>query len=156
MSNIYIHYGSKKFNEKKFEQIKNINFVKPKGGLWASNINSKYGWKSWTERENFRVNEYNDNNFFKFKIKDESKVLVITDSNQLDKLPKAEKFKGFFDAFTLIDFEKLSKKYDAIEVLFSEEKVNMLNYTDSLYYKLYGWDCDSILVMNKDAIEIIY
>ena len=26
---------------------------KPYGGLWASDINAKYGWKSWCEDENF-------------------------------------------------------------------------------------------------------
>ena len=46
-----------------------------------------------------------------------------------------------------LDFEKLSKEYDAIEVNISECR--------DLYYSLYGWDCDSIVIMNPDIIEEI-
>ena len=45
--------------------------------------------------------------------------------------------------FTMLDFEELKKEYDAIEVIIS----------DGLYYALYGWDCDSILILNKDIVE---
>jgi len=44
-----------------------------------------------------------------------------------------------------LDFEKIKESYDAIELLISKDQ--------RLYYKLYGWDCDCILVLNKDAIE---
>ena len=44
-----------------------------------------------------------------------------------------------------LDFEKLSKEYDAIEVFISKD--------EQLYWDLYGWDCDSILIMNSDIIE---
>ena len=42
-------------------------------------------------------------------------------------------------------------EYDAIELHLSEEVVD--DYLESLYFKLYGWDCDSILIMNKDIIK---
>ena len=41
-SNIYVHYGSNKFKPNKFREIKNKIFIKPEGGLWASNINAKF------------------------------------------------------------------------------------------------------------------
>ena len=45
-----------------------------------------------------------------------------------------------------LDFEAIALKYDAIEVNISNDW--------KLYDALYGWDCDSILVMNKKIIEI--
>ena len=43
------------------------------------------------------------------------------------------------------------KKYDAIELHLSDEVTD--DYLESLYFKLYGWDCDSILIMNPDIIR---
>lgn len=45
-----------------------------------------------------------------------------------------------------LDFEKLKEDYDAIEVLISKDS--------RLYWSLYSWDCDSLLVLNKDIIEL--
>lgn len=58
-------------------------------------------------------------------------------------LPKAiESIKGEI----YLDFEELRKQgVDAIELHLSE-------YCE-LYYILYTWDCDSILIMNKYIIE---
>ncbi|MFR3519297.1 MAG: hypothetical protein ACLTT4_12785 [Coprobacillus cateniformis] len=44
----------------------------------------------------------------------------------------------------MLDFEELKRQYDAIEVNISNDY--------GLYWKLYGWDCDSILVMNSDVV----
>lgn len=53
--------------------------------------------------------------------------------------------KIFKDIFIALDFEEIKKEYDAIEVLISED--------DQLYWDLYGWDCDSLLILNKDIIK---
>jgi hypothetical protein len=57
-----IHYGSTNYNHEKVGAIVNENWVKPKGGLWASPIDSKWGWKDWCESEKFR--ECNEDNYF--------------------------------------------------------------------------------------------
>ena len=55
MNQIYIHYGSDKFEPEKFQPIKNkMLSVKPTGGLWASPVNAKEGWRQWCERNNFQ------------------------------------------------------------------------------------------------------
>lgn len=141
--NIYIHYGHVKFNENLFADIKNCDFVKPHGGLWASNVNAKYGWKDWCKDNNFR--DCLEENSFTFKLKDNAKVLIIDDATKLKKLPTIESIYKF--SWINLDFEKIKQEYDAIEVLISEDM--------QLYWDLYGWDCDSLLVMNKDIIEII-
>jgi hypothetical protein len=140
----YIHYGHSNFNKDMFYKIKNDScFTKPIGGLWASRINAKFVWKEWCEREKFR--ECHKENSFQFKLKDNSRILKIQNAKQLSKLPKNKS--DLSTIYVCLDFEKLSKKYDAIEVLISND--------NKLYWDLYGWDCDSLLVMNPECIEVI-
>ena len=50
----FIHYGHDKFEKDKFELVKNrLDASKPKGGLWASRIDSPNGWKDWCESNEF-------------------------------------------------------------------------------------------------------
>ena len=138
---IYIHYGSKHFDKNLFQEIKNVAFVKPEGGLWASDVKAKYGWKEWTEDNNFMTEKYNKDNYFKFRLKDTAKVLKLEKPSDLINLPKdKELLKLRF--YNCLDFEELKKQYDAIEIII-----------DKLYWDLYGWDCDSILILNKEVIE---
>lgn len=53
------------------------------------------------------------------------------------------------------NFEELAKEYDGIEVLMSEEDNLDLAIGEGLYWELYGWDCDSLLVFNKDIVEVL-
>lgn len=144
MNEIYIHYGHKSFDNKLFDEIKNERaWVKPIGGLWASNINAKYGWKNWCEEQRFR--KCSIDNSFKFKLKEDTKILKIDNSDILKKLPIVNA--PFRTSWINLDFEKIKEKYDAIEVLISADH--------QLYWDLYGWDCDSLLVLNKEVIEQI-
>lgn len=131
MKEVYIHYGSKKFNKDKFDPIKNRLFVKPYGGLWASSINSKYGWKDWNEDSGFR--ECKRNNSFKFTLKDNAKILRINCLEDMQELPRdKEVFWGLsLGSIIYLDFEQLLKDgYDAIEVNISND--------ERLYWALYG------------------
>lgn len=143
MKNKYIHYGHKSFEESLFVEIKNKPFVKPKGGLWASRIDSEYGWKSWNEDSYFR--ECSDENSFVFALKENARILIIDSQEKLETLPKNETIIYDMGNYNL-DFEKLKEDYDAIEVLISKDS--------RLYWSLYGWDCDSLLVLNKEIIEL--
>ena len=51
-----------------------------------------------------------------------------------------------FDSY-ILDFEAIAKEYDAIDFRISTDQ--------RLYWPLYGWDCDSILVFNPKAIKLI-
>lgn len=144
MKEIYIHFGNPKYEKEKFIEIKNRDFVKSYGGLWASPLNAKYGWKKFCE-DNL-ISKIGVSNYFLFKLKDEAKVLKITRAEQLHNLPlNNSASKIFKDIFIALDFEEIKKEYDAIEVLISED--------DQLYWDLYGWDYDSLLVLNKDVIK---
>lgn len=143
----YIHYGHTQFEKDKFLPIRNRQmFVKPAGGLWASDIKAKYGWKDWCEAEQFR--DCKKEKSFTFVLSKDAKVLEINSVQQLTCLPQIEDTIGFsFSQWILLDFEMLSKMYDAIEL-------NISNDYD-LYWKLYGWDCDSILIMNPEIVEVL-
>ena len=144
MSKIYIHYGHRYFEPDIFVEVENVCWNKPIGGLWASDINAKYGWNNWCKDEDYC--ECKEENSFRFTLKENSKVLVISSHDDLNKLPLEDGVPEYINDRSLcIDFEKLKRKYDAIEVLISED--------NRLYYDLYGWDCDSILVLNKECID---
>lgn len=140
---IYIHYGDDKFRAP--NPICNCNyFTKPYGGLWASKKGDELGWKSWCEREEFRLDTFDQS--FEFTLKDWAKVLVLENEDQLDALPKlGDYIKGSRWLHCHLDFEKLAQEFDAIE----------LADIDKLYWALYGWDCNSILIMNPDIVEVI-
>ena len=143
----YIHYGSTAFIEKSWEPICNENWIKPYGGLWASAIDAPYGWKDWNETSNYMKCE--EENSFKFKLKPEAKLLVIDSVNALKRLHKLQ-----YTVTTLVrdtyflNFERLlADGYDVIDFQLSKDH--------ELYWLMYGWDCDSILVMNKDALVLV-
>lgn len=141
---IYIHYGHAAFDPNSFKNIKNEQcWVKPIGGLWASPIDAKLGWKDWREAEDFR--ECIEENSFRFTLPD-ANIFVIDSVEKLKELPQISN-PIWSSISTLIDFKKcIELGYDAIELNLSADP--------RLYWNLYGWDCDSILVMNPDKIKI--
>lgn len=142
---IYIHYGHAAFDPNLFKPIQNEQcWIKPKGGLWASPVNAIRGWKDWCEAEEFR--ECIEENSFKFMLPD-ANIFVIDSVEKLKELPTISNI-TWSCISTLIDFEKCIKLgYDAIELCLSAD--------DKLYWELYGWDCDSILVMNPDKVKMV-
>lgn len=156
----YVHYGSSEFLLSRFRRIQNRPlFPKPNGGLWASRSDYPLSWKKWCKKENY--NTWNLKESFSFHLDEKTRILTITSAEQLLSLPRCsfEKIKVkisknwefFLEVFEEInkskfylDFEKISQDYDAIEVIISSD-----NLLDEL---LYGWDCDSLLVLNPSVI----
>lgn len=139
----YIHYGHTAFIPEQFTPIQNrYGMTKPYGGFWASPKDAEWGWKDWCEAEEFR--ECKESNSFCFTLRDDSKVLTITNTEQLRSIPQ-QNCEGFLMLWKALDFETLeSSGVDAVEVNLSADR--------NLYYELYGWDCDSILIMNPEII----
>lgn len=168
---IYRHYfkdKESKFSYCDIKPIKNLEIPwnKPYGGFWASAIDSKYGWKEWCENEGFVCHV---DNYFDFTLKDNAKILYLKTLDDIfnilkfypmfliqcyqnqalfkyfreqEKYNKDDLIGNIMAPECILNFEKLVKYgYDAIEV-----------EIDELYYILYGWDCDSILVLNPNAI----
>ncbi len=147
---VYIHYGATRFDPLLNFPIENQScWVKPKGGLWASRKNATFGWKDWCAREEYR--DCKDECSFEFVIRDESRIATISTLPQLRRLPRIEKSRGILSSY-LIDFEKCVRLgIDAIELCWYGQEFENAASGD-LYSELYGWDCDSIVVLNPDAI----
>lgn len=145
----YIHYGHKKFERIMFCPIRNQEcFTKPHGGLWASPVDAKFGWSGWCAREEFR--ECSDDNSFTFTLSEKAVVVHIRSIKDLDCLPQVD---STYKMWCQLDFERLLEiGIDAIELHLSEEDTQGLCVCEGLYWSLYGWDCDSILIMNPDVI----
>lgn len=167
---IYIHYGAKEFNPAINFPIKNrpYRWNKPYGGLWASRINSSFGWKDWVRRENF-IKDCEINNSFMFVLSEVSNVKQISTLDQLFELPKINEDElcsgGLENIFCdipeqsqfghYIDFEKcLNSGIDAIELCWYGNEYKYIRHGD-LHFALFGWDCDSIVILNPDILQII-
>ena len=143
MSKTYIHYGDNFFDKDLFVSPTNQpNRNKPKGGLWASDINAKYDWKDWCEDSDY---DYCDlKSHFKFKLTDNANIFTINSVEDIDKMPR-QRFDHELFLIKPIDFEAMVKNgIDAIEYNLSND--------NGLCYALYSWDCDCILILNPDII----
>lgn len=156
----FIVYGKKKFIPKNFRKIKNHKYwIKPYGGLWASPINSRYGWKNFILSEmpmwNNKLQSY-----FKFKLKPNSKIYIINSIKDLHNIPFIKKAGEYSVSETLIDFEKMKEKggYDGIFLTAEGQFSTRMPEFKGIYYQechgfnLYGWDVESLLVFNKNCI----
>lgn len=144
--NTYIHYGCNAFDINKFTAPRNRKyFNKPFGGLWASRMDAEYGWKQWCEAENFC--ECSEDNSFLFTISDNANILYINCVDDVERLPD-QKIDLSLTCVKTVDFEQLiANGIDAIEF-------NISNDWD-LYMALYGWDCDSTLILNPNIIKTL-
>lgn len=159
---VYIHWGSKTFNTLIGFPIENKYLsTKPKGGLWASRVGATYGWLS--VHDNLINRKYESDNFFKFTLKESSTNCVIHSFSDLGSLPLSKDETGVFHIYPTkdnlmeycIDFEEcLRMGIDAIELCwFGSEWEDVRK--DALSYSLYCWDCDSIVVLNPNVVEVI-
>lgn len=141
---IYIHYGSKQFDISKFEPIRNW-WNKPHGGLWASPVNAVYGWKRWNAESHYR--ECSEENSFRFTLAPDAVVYCIDSESKALGLPSLPwPFPDIkYPSTRTFDFERvLHAGIDAIELKLSTDR--------QLYWVMYGWDCDCILILNPDVI----
>lgn len=149
---LYIHYGSAYFTPHYFAPVVNRDHpwprVKPDGGLWASRVDAELGWRNWCEGERFRLEDLNTH--FRFLITPAAKVCHLYTSEDLNLLPHRN---DCLDEMLFYpDFERMVKDgWDAIELHLTSTRKNWDK--DGLYWRLCGWDCDSILIMNPKVIS---
>ena len=144
---ILIHYGDDRFHPDKFESIKNCNFVKPRGGLWASPKDSPFGWKYWCQNEDFHTEELKDS--FRFTLDKKAKILTIDSLKRFLLVNIAYAQAEIVFGHIYLDFEKIAKKYDAIYLTWKGQCETRYSYPTGLY----GWDCESILILKPNYIH---
>lgn len=147
----YIHYGSPAFSKKAFMSITNFEFLnKPRGGLWASPVDAERSWHDWVKDNEFYPKRLELS--FEFELSENARVLELTPDNVWE-LPLVKNLPEFMTARDRknpcgmvmgVDFEALAQEYDVLSCSLSENP--------SLYWSLYGWDCDCILVLNPEVI----
>jgi len=155
----HIIIGKKELSKEEFKPARNNSGSnKPRGGLWASPYypDKEYisGWHEWCSSE---MEHWLSNYSVVLEIKDDARVFVIDNQEDLinfinivgiaeDELTSKLKF------FAYPNFEKVSQMFDAVYL--TEEGQWKTRFSDNgCNYNLYGWDCESILILNYDCIE---
>lgn len=151
MSVTYIHYGADKFDKDKFKPITNrFAWNKPLGGLWASRENDPLGWYRWSIDNEFHEEALEHS--FTFTLKPDANVYTIEKPKDIYALSRSSKEDLWPHSF-YPDFEECIRKgIDAIEIIdiYGTDSEG----EDSVYMTLYGWDVNSILIMNPEVIVV--
>lgn len=135
-----ITYGLGDFDHESFKPVQN-DWIKPKGGLWASPIESEYGWKHFCEENEWNLDGLRTSFEFTFK----GLCVVIDSFEDLRDLYWIEKPLRI----NMVDFERLQR--EGIQgVLLTTCGLGNTKFTDP---NLYGWDCESLLVMDRTCIK---
>ena len=158
----------------RIEAVENIHSVKPLGGLWLSPLNEDYTgtvWSSWIANQGpdiYRA-QAGDSVFQTVSLKEDARILVIDSWEDfqlvlsayllLDNL-FAELVSGEWAMNSqFLDFEKMSADWDGVYLTQKGQRETHRGPDRSIPLfatpNLYGWDLESILVFNPDAIETI-
>lgn len=150
----YVHFGHSYFDRGRFEHPKDVKgsimMNKPYGGLWASPCKKNcYTWLDWCKSEDFCLDKYTSESRFTFRLTDDARVFHIRtpeDAYYLaDNYPLGHKMHHM--VILEIDYAKVVDDYDAVQIHIYDEEGSY-----KLYSVMYGWDCDSIVVLNPEVI----
>lgn len=155
------HYTEdSEWNLKKIE-IKNGNIrIKPYGGIWASPVDSKYGWDRWCKEEDFRDIDKLVKVEMEIEILEDKNLIIIDSKKDLNKLiwtplpivkDLAEKL-GLVPPFGMEIIDFVAMKDKGIDAIWLTEKGQ---WDTRLCYprNLYGWDCECILILSERCIR---
>jgi hypothetical protein len=139
-----INYGNGyRFIPERYLPVRNGE-IKPKGGLWSSPVGAEYGWRWWCEEADYHVDLLDQ--FFTFWIK--GRVLKIDSVDEMMRMPW-KPVDDRYPSLTRPDFERMRYSgIDAIWLTSNGERETRL----SVPHNLYGWDCETVYVMNPDCI----
>lgn len=149
---IFVTYGlGDRFDRDKFDAVRNHRGRnKPDGGLWASPIDSEYGWREFCTYECYCEHTLYESSF-RFRLTPDAKVYVIDSVRDLVGVPF--KIRDPYCYIThLIDFEAMAYNYDAILLTKKGERETRHS---GLYFgmDLDTWDCECLLVLKPDCVK---
>lgn len=141
-----ITYGLGPFEREQFRDVSDVPFCnKARGGLWASPVDAEFGWKDWCYSEDFNLDRLGS--WFTFDLV--GRILVI------DSYKDAEQSLAWIDADERSSFPSFQAMccpdfvWDAIHLTSNGEQETRFTRPRDLY----GWDCESVFVMNPDVIQ---
>lgn len=139
------HWGSSEFDPKEFSPVTNNPWNnKPSGGLWTSPTGCEANWRQWCLKNDFWTTKTEKS----FHVLFQGNVATIRNSDDL--LELLERFTSplCITYSKTLDFEKMLKHgVDAIHLTEEGERK-----TAFIEHNLYGWSCETVLVMNPKAI----
>lgn len=127
---------------------------KPDKGFWGSPVDAKYGWKEWCENE-----EFGDYDFEKpvYWTLTDGKILQIDWDEVTDKSSSLVKYvvdegTGTYN-YSHLDWEKMIE--DGIVAVQLMDACIGHVFKNVLESKFNAWDCESIVVLDKNKIKFI-
>ena len=159
-----VTYGINKIDKDQFEPISNEPFDirnKPHGGLWGSVYTPNNGifMSDWVRFVYYDLPIKRRSRYYvTYKLKSDAKLFTLDTLD--DYLGMMDKYLYIPDAYIYnkyqIDFEKLSKDYDAIHVTekaVTEMRMFLLNEIATTLSDFYHYDVDSYILFNLDCID---
>jgi hypothetical protein len=141
----------KQYDPLKFNPIKNRpGSNKPEGGLWSSPFNPDTGseWIEWMNAEHFNI-PCKDSLITFLRVNNDGKFLVINTLNDLIDILNIFQVKSEHEYYDpVLDYEELSMHVDGIYLTSKGQWATRLTRPS-----LYGWDCETVLIMNPKVIE---
>lgn len=135
----FVHYGQNEFDPVKYNRGTCHISNKPPIGFWGSPVTAYYSWEEYCKNNNLLLNRLNKK--FYFHLTASARILKVRKVNDILPYVKEE------DSSFVIDFSKIMRYYDGMELSHSKKTYNNLHYTF-----FYTWDVDSIVVWNMNCI----
>tara|TARA_Y100000034_G_C6777367_1_gene347189 strand:+ start:69 stop:584 length:516 start_codon:yes stop_codon:yes gene_type:complete len=155
--NTLIHYSKSVFDISKIETIKNRGWgSKPKGGLWTCPSNSRYSWKAYIDLCEMDLGSF----MTTLRIPKAARIYTVDSLASLRDLWIKYPFKnnecdGHGNA---LNWESIAKDFDVFHL--TVEGLNSTHLPEigingmHDYIDLYGWDCETILILNAKMVEV--
>lgn len=151
----WLHIGSAELKAELFNEVQNeLGMVKPRGGLWASPLHERgehlSPWQRCAKNMGFKV----DGEGCIFELTSDARVYIIDTLADLIQLLDEFEAPPLLDLPFLpktIDFEAVRHVYDVLYLTENGQYATRLPLQNR-DYNLYGWDCESCIILNFDAI----
>lgn len=148
------NYGvNQKDQEELYDYYTNHRNKPARGCLWASPVDSAYGWADRIQSpEYFNARFFTDkfgNGKFLFRLDQNAKVYVIDDIEDLASITKRRwSYYGGTTYFTIDYKDLINNGFDALYVTKNGYKLKSYDMIKGLE----SWECESLCVFNKDVI----
>lgn len=141
-----IHHGANRFDRSKFRHPADSTWTKPRGqGFWASPVDSEWGWKDWCLSEEFALERLEE----KFTFEITGLIITIDSVEDLSLLDWVHIPGKIITNLNGIRFSRMAMAgIDAIHLTVKGEDETR----HSRPFNLYGWDCESVLILNESII----